>query len=418
MTRHPDSFHRHRSAFTLLEVLLSSALIVLVMVFLLASVDQTRRTINSTTARMNQFQAARAGFEAMTRNLSQATLNTYWDLDFNGSVPIRYRRQSDLHFVMDRAANLGLPTSSPAKYPTHSVFFEAPLGQTTTPSPTNAAQRKYGSLNNLLSVVGYYVEWNEDTSNPAFIADLPDRVPKRFRYRLMEVIQPAEYNMVYNNVNYTTITDLPVSPPSPYTSPRDWISVALGIKPLPSSLLPKGAKSTVNSAHILAENIVALVMVPKVSERDRSSPDALNDLTTNFTYDSRPTAAFKNQVRDTPTTTTHQDLTGLLTPIQRKQMHQLPPIIQVTMVAIDEESAARLQSYSTTPPDWANGLFSTCTTQTALSKELGDSISSDPNSYAARLNNADHSQPTPKMNYRVFTSDVPMRASKWSRNSN
>jgi len=409
----------HRRGFTLLEVLTSSALIVLVMMFLMTSVDQTRRTINSTTARINQFQAARAGFEAMTRNLSQATLNTYWDLDFNGSVPIRYRRQSDLHFVMDQAANLGLPNSTSGRYPTHAVFFQAPIGLTTSASLTNPAQRKYSYLNNLLSVIGYYIEWNEDTSVPNFIANSATQiVPKRYRYRLMEVIQPGEYNMVYNNSNYTTIPNASVSPASPYATPRDWIPCALGQRDMPSAIFPTGTKSLrVNSGHLLAENVVAMIMVPKVSDRDRSAPDAINDLTDTYGYDSRPMAAYKNQVRDTPATLVRDNLNGSLTPMQRKQMHQLPPVIQVTMVAIDEESAVRLQNYSKEPPDWSGDLFKKCTNQTALTKQIGDPVHPDTQSLIYRLNNPNNSLPTPRMNYRIFTMDVPMRGSNWSKSA-
>ncbi len=410
--------HSSRRAFSLLEVLVSCGLVILVMGFLLSAVDQTRRTINSSTARVSQFQAARVAFEAMTRNLSQATLNTYWDLDYNGVAPIRYRRQADLHFVMDYGANFGLPGSSPSKYPTHAVFFQAPLGLTTTMLGTTS-QRKYSYLANLLSVVGYYVEWNEDTSGPKFLEGRTDIVPPRFRYRLMEVTQPGEYNMVYNNRNYTTVPNVPVSPASPYTGPRDWISLALGLRDLPIGSLPTGTKvGRVNSAHVLAENVVALILIPKVSERDRSSADAINDLTTNYTYDSRPQIAYQNQMRDTPDAPTHDNVTTNLPAIQRKQLHQLPPIVQVTMVAIDEESAARLQNYSTTPPDWTSDLFKSCTTQTNFIKELGDPMKPVLKSLGYRLTNPEHSLPTPRMNYRVFTTDVQMRGSKWSRSSN
>ena len=70
---------------------------------------------------------------------------------------------------------------------------------------------------------------------------------------------------------------------------------------------------------------------------------------------------------------THDNLNATLSPVQRKQVHQLPPIIQVTMVAIDEESAVRLQSYSTLPPDWSANMFKICTTQTALTRNSWES---------------------------------------------
>ncbi|MEI6399173.1 MAG: hypothetical protein WCO71_10415, partial [Pseudomonadota bacterium] len=131
-----------RRAFTLVELVVSCALIVAILGLLLTLVDQTRRVVSSTTARVAQFQAARAGFDAMTRNLSQATLNTYWDLDLDPATgnPNGYRRQSDLHFVIRKAAQT-LPenqffgaTDTEGKdetiYPTHTIFFQAPIGNT------------------------------------------------------------------------------------------------------------------------------------------------------------------------------------------------------------------------------------------------------------------------------------------------
>jgi uncharacterized protein (TIGR02599 family) len=75
-----------QAGFTLTEVLVSSALIVGIMALMLTAVDQTRRTITNTTSRVSQFQSARVAFEAMTRTLGQATLNTYYDLDRSGDA--------------------------------------------------------------------------------------------------------------------------------------------------------------------------------------------------------------------------------------------------------------------------------------------------------------------------------------------
>src|SRR5688572_4942681 len=130
-----------RRGFTLTEVLVSSALIVAVMALMLTTIDQTRRTINSTTARVPQFQSARVAFEAMTRTLSQASPNTYWDLDRSTDDqqnPLGFRRQSDMHFIsgkafqakmLDGASSGSKPRTAP-RFPGHAVFFQAPLGVT------------------------------------------------------------------------------------------------------------------------------------------------------------------------------------------------------------------------------------------------------------------------------------------------
>ena len=445
--KNPRNAH---SAFTLVELVVSCALIVAILGLLLTSVDQTRRVVNSTTARVAQFQAARAGFDAMTRNLSQATLNTYWDLDFDPASgnPTGYRRQSDLHFVSRKAAQplaenqfLGATDTEgkdEAKYPTHSIFFQAPIGQTALTETATSSARQYRALSNMLSVVGYYIKWDEDLNLPKFIlpnAATPDTalVPRRLRYRLMEVIQPGEAMMVYNNQNYTNLkySDTgaltePSPTPSPFKLPTDWVRVATGKLPPHAELT--AAFSSIKQqdySRILAENIVALIILPKVSERDRSGPDALNDLTDNFEYDSRPKPAFDSQALKLPVNSDLKNLANKLTPKQLKQLHQLPPILQVTMVAIDEASAVKLHDYSKAklaykPPTW----FKDMTTDNQLTKvtnfadfqmQLGDPAGADPKSLIGRLSNVDGSQPTPKMNYRVFTTDVILRNSKWSK---
>lgn len=427
---------RPTAAFTLVELLVSSTIIVLALVFLISTVDQTRRVVNNTTAKASQFQAARVAFESMTRNLSQATLNTYYDIDFDANQnPTGYRRQSDLHFVVDKSTGSNTPgsarildkggsasanNSAPGgdlRFPGHCVFFQAPLGLTSQ-LDTTSSNKKYRSLSNLLSVVGYYVEWNEDTSVPDFVRNNAN-IPKRFRYRLMQVIQPAELNMVYSNSNYTDTSQvgLGVTTPSPNTDPRDWIQVALGQKALPSSGIPASSAlngATANSARVLAENVIGLIIVPKLSERERTGADKLNDLTgTGCVYDSRPKAAYDNQKRVTADREAARN--AGLNGIQKIQAHQLPPILQVTMVAIDEDSAQKLQGQSSTPPDWMGGLFESYTTETAFNEQLGTTRTIAPTSLAARLGNTDGSRPTPRMNYRIFTTDVIMRGSKWSK---
>ena len=87
--------HRKHSGFTLVEVLVSAGIVVVLMVVLLGMTDQTQRLVRSTSAKVEQFQEARVAFEAMTRRLAQATLNTYWDYD-NPTKPTKYIRSAEL----------------------------------------------------------------------------------------------------------------------------------------------------------------------------------------------------------------------------------------------------------------------------------------------------------------------------------
>ena len=118
-------------AFTLIELMLSTAVLALLMALMLTVVGQTQQIWVRSSGKVAQFQAARTAFEAMTRNLSQATLNTYYDLQFE-TDPAKlgqtkgYSRNSDLHFVSGKAAQTKFLGTESATYPTHAVFFQAP----------------------------------------------------------------------------------------------------------------------------------------------------------------------------------------------------------------------------------------------------------------------------------------------------
>ena len=137
-------FRRRRSAFTLIEVLVSAAILVAILGFMVTVADQTSRIMRTTTGKVEQFREARAGFERITTRLSQATLNTYWDYD-NPTTPTRYERRSELRFVTGDAGDL-LGASNTNYRISHCVFFNAPLGLVKTDT--------YRGLGNVLNSVG------------------------------------------------------------------------------------------------------------------------------------------------------------------------------------------------------------------------------------------------------------------------
>ncbi len=105
---------------------------------------------------------------------------------------------------------------------------------------------------------------------------------------------------------------------------------------------------------VLAENVIALIILPKRSVND--TPAGATELAPNFSYDSR---LYQTKPGDS---------LAMLT------RNQLPPLVQVTMVAIDEKSAARLESRAASasaPPDLGLGeLFKTSGDGTQLTKDL------------------------------------------------
>ena len=57
----------HREAFTLVEVMVSSALLVFIMVLVISTVDQTQKVWSRAQSKVSQFQSARNAFESMTQ---------------------------------------------------------------------------------------------------------------------------------------------------------------------------------------------------------------------------------------------------------------------------------------------------------------------------------------------------------------
>ncbi len=332
-----------RRGFTLVELMVSVSLIALVALILVGITNSTAATWRNTTGRVEQFRGANTAFEAISRRLSQATLNTYWDYN-NPTNPTKYLRQSDLRFITGRTETLAA-TSSPRR-PTHSVFFQAPLGF--VDDTTN-----FSGLDNLLNTWGYYVEFNSDKeTRPTFLSE--QVVPLRWRYRLMELMQASNSLSIYNFTSG-----------KPTYTGKDWFTGAL--KPPTSLAVPL-------PYHVLAENVVALVFLPKLAKREETTTGKV--LSPDYTYDS---------------TLTKTD------PVINPKS-QLPPIVQVTLVAIDEISADRAANGSS-PPAFNASLDSLFTDSTKLEADLA--------SLQDTLTNQ-------KIGYRVFTNSVSIRGAKWS----
>jgi len=363
---------KSRLAFSLVELMVASAVVVLLLVILLQMTNSTASIWRRTTSKAEQFRAAREGFEAINRKLSQATLNTYWDYD-NDNAPSRFIRQSELRFIcgpMSTGANALAPAPAPPrKWVTDGVFFHAPLGKGT-------ASNDQG-LPNMLNTCGYYVEYNDDSnSQPIFLQNV---IPLRSRFRLMEMTVPSENVETYAKTSGGTGAPLNLT----YTG-RQWFTDFL-----------TGAAEQSGKVRVLAENVVALVILPRLSTQDeqRRAASNLKPLSPDYYYDS---TYFPN-----PTDARYQDP-------ETNPINQLPPVVQVTMVAIDEISAERLADASgTSMPvlDPTGMLFSD-------SRLLFDGPSApgggDLSKFEANLV-AKH------LSYRVFTAAVAIRGAKWSR---
>jgi len=345
-----------KNGFTLVELLVSMAILTLLVLMLASMIDATRRTWSYTSSKVEQFRDAREAFESITRKLSQATLNTYWDYD-NPAAPTKYQRQSELRFISGNATALTGSSNSP----THAVFFQAPLGYVSSGS----AATSYSTLDNLLNTWGYFIEFADDSlSRPSFIT--AQVTPYRSRFRLMELMEPSDTLTLYNFTSGTNGTGQFKN--SIYTG-HDWFTTPLGLSARP--------------VRVLAENILALVILPKLSSADQAAGGYTDSsLAPTYLYDTTATASDPN-----------------LNP-----KNQLPPVVQVTLVALDEASYNRYQA-GTAMPDLVAGLF----------QAPGDTTNSSNPGYAKDMQTLETTLRANKLNYRIFTTNVSLKAAKWSR---
>ena len=127
-----------RAAFSLIELMVSVAVLSLLLVIVFQMLEQMQKTWNRTRQTVSEFKDARNGFEEMGRRLGQATMNAYWGYEYQtatlNGIKTRYGReiirQSELHFVSGPASVLFAGGTSKAlgSRPGHAVFFQAPFG--------------------------------------------------------------------------------------------------------------------------------------------------------------------------------------------------------------------------------------------------------------------------------------------------
>jgi len=354
----PRSFRKH-GAFTLVEMLVAMVIALLVVALLASMISVVSKTWKQTDAQITSFEDARFAFERITRTLSQATLNSYWDfVDEGGNrrtttnattfVPKNYARCSDQHFLIGPSSTYSLQGY------TWACFFQSPLGFTNTPELT--------PLNNLLNATGFFVEFNND-ADTATLSMKPSYITAaKWRYRLMELLQPTEDLSVFSDSsNASDSTD-------------QWIKDAMTI--VNTGDTSDTSKS--RQARPIADNIIALVFL---AEDTNGKP--LPTTAPTYSYDSR-----------------NQSVSST--------WNQLPAQVQVTMVAIDEGSAARLAA--------ANGLNNPpALVKTSYFQDPG--TGNPATQYATDLAalEADLTANPAHLTYRVFNTTVRIESAQWEQ---
>lgn len=348
------------SGFTLVEILVSMSVLSVLLLVSAQVIGQIQNTWTTSNARISQFREARTAFDIITRNLSQATLNTYlnYDSDYlnntsatSTTAPTKYERKSDLQFICGPTSTMGLVAGSGDDVPGHAVFFQAPLGIAHNPL--------YSGLDRLLCARGYFVQYSSDEFFlPGFLAS----GNFRYRYRLMEFCPPAERNLIYSG------------------DTGDWYQSA-------GAALDTDENPTVQSlTRPIADNILTLIISPQ-AEKTQSGP-VPTWIAPAFAYNSL----------------TNNTGSGGIGVTQGTQ-HQLPPYVRVVLVAIDERSAERLVAAgsSSSSPPLGSSLDTPFTGPTAA-ENLDSNL--------LELSNTLREQ---KLNFRIFSTTVAIRASKWSK---
>lgn len=364
-----------RRAFTLVELLVSLAVLTILLLINAQVIGQVQATWSASNARVSQFREARTAFDIITRNLSQATLNTFMDYQTNYLAtaastsgtstggPGSYVRKSNLQFVCGNASTLVPAGGGASNLPGHAVFFQAPLGVTENPN--------YVGLDRLLCARGYFVQFSSDQFfKPAF---LPSG-NLRYRYRLMEYSPPAEKNKIHS-----------LTPNASGAVDGGWFTDAGAAMSITETA------TNISATRPVADNILTLLISPR---REPTAAEA--------TSGSKETAAGPTSIAPAYAYNSAQ-IVGATTTATQGTQNLLPPLVRVVLVAIDEKSADRLDQQNATggsggTPPFGNTLSTPFTQAYQLDTEIAALV---------KILSAKG------VNYRVFSATVQLRGAKW-----
>lgn len=335
-----------KRGFSLIELMVAMGILSVLMLMMTVLLDQIQQSWRYSADRIGQFREARVAFDIMTKNIGQASMNTYYDLKDvdDDNVPDEYVKTSELHFKTMDALDIGGTTQ--ANLTGHAIFFQAPLGFST----------RFRNLNNLFNGRGYFVAHGSDERfRPKFVNSDPV-----YRYRLMEFRPPAESNQVFED----GIEERENDAEQEFTK---WFGQKMSV----------GDGDFEEFLNPLAENIVTLVIAPRdtIETADGNRKETYSEIAPNYFFDSNT--------------------------IEKKYSQQVPPLVRLTMVAIDETNAVQLQAqagdgFPNEIVTALNGLFVRTADYEADVLKLVDALNQE------------------SINHKVFSSLVMLRSAKWS----
>jgi uncharacterized protein (TIGR02599 family) len=370
----PFQLRQRAQGFTLVELLLSLAILAILIVMLTEMVGQTTRAMNLATARVSEFREARAALDSISYTLSQTEMDAYWAYkrDSSGN-PTSYTRACDQHFILGVASSLLTSGSEVGQ----AMFFQAPLGYAgiLTDSKTNSGTAALGTerLNDLLNCWGYYVQYNSDNpERPGFLSSTTSpQNPERKRFRLMQYAQPAESSILYS-------TSFALNKQTSRTNALQWYQNDLA-----------------KYSHPIAENILAIILVPYATTVNVTGTSG----TATAGYSNlqfAPDAQYSYDSREFQWSSTTSAQT-------QSRQHQLPAMVQVLLIAADEASYDRFVAKSGNNPDKAadsvrlvlRGKFTNYT------------------QYKADLQTVQTGLTALNLHYQVLNTTIALKAAKW-----
>ncbi len=301
--RSPSSSRLRRDGLTLLEILLSMAVLAMVLMAIAATMTSMQNIWLRIRGKSDQYRSTRMAVDTIAGRLTEATLATRMvrDPTATGSND-KFLRESDLHFVCGTSDQLLQGVHG--IYSGGAVFFQAPFGE----HGTDGVNQPYDKLNNALCAWGYFVEYGSDSNErPAFLQEHKELAPARMRFRLMEFRQPAHELSLFEPKSSTDtkpkLSDL--SPPNLY----DWFQ-----KPL------RNNSAALRHVSIVAENVLAMVLTPidpdPTTNAQISGGDGIYD-TRRFQW--APNSTLADATR-----------------------HRLPPVLQLTIIAMSEDEWSKM----------------------------------------------------------------------------
>jgi len=379
--------HSHSGrAFTLVELLMATVVLMIVMVVLLRAVSGVAEVWKMSTGKISAFQNARSAFATMNRTLARATLNTYNDYvnaagayrtqaNANTFTPVQFARASELHFLSGPAAGI-VPGGGTMENPGSAIFFQAPLGDTNDSG--------LESLNRSLNACGFYIQWG-DVDDSLFPAWLQSLFATKKRFRLLQIVEPTEDLEVYNALAGGSY-------PAP-VSGTSWLE---------AFKTPRDANQP--RTRVLAEDVPLLVFRPRLAPKDEEAAAAKvgsaysaaslgSILSPAYHYDSRAWQSGYPSGR-----VTGEAWVELM-------RNQIPPIVDVAMVSVDRRSLARFDESA--DDESANEPPAELQVPVGLFTE-SSKFEDDLATYSKQLSDAG-------IRHRVFRTSVEIQSAKWSQ---